>query len=64
MEPRKTEKPVESHGEGQTSPPRQPEQTPPRRFRIIKLEERIAPSNGGHNSHGGARTFCGCGYGI
>jgi hypothetical protein len=41
MEPRKTEKPVESRREGQTSPTRQPERK--RRFQIVKLEERIAP---------------------
>jgi hypothetical protein len=40
MEPRKTEKPVESRSEAQTSLPRQREQ---KRFQIIKLEERIAP---------------------
>jgi len=44
MEPQKSEKPVGSRGDGQTSPPRQPEQK--RRFRIVKLEERIAPNNG------------------
>ncbi len=44
MEPRESEKPVESRDEGQTSPPRQPERK--RRFQIVKLEERIAPSNG------------------
>ena len=47
MEPRKSEMPVEYRGEGQTSPPRQPERK--RRFQIVKLEERIAPcrSQGG-----------------
>ena len=31
----------------------------PRRFRIVKLEERIAP--GGHkNSNGRSHCFCGC----
>jgi hypothetical protein len=45
MEPQKSDKSVESGGEGQTSPPRQPERK--RRFQIVKLEERIAPSNGG-----------------
>jgi hypothetical protein len=44
MEPRKSEEPVESRGKDQTSPPHQPEK--PRRFRIIKLEERIAPGGG------------------
>jgi hypothetical protein len=41
MEPRKIETPVQPRGEGQTSPPRQPERK--RRFQLIKLEERIAP---------------------
>ena len=55
MEPGKTEKPVDSRGEAQTSPLRQPERK--RRFQIIKLEERIAPCNehkytGCCNSHG------------
>jgi hypothetical protein len=44
MEPRTIETPEESRGEGQTSPPRQPERK--RRFQIVKLEERIAPSHG------------------
>jgi hypothetical protein len=52
MEPRKIEKPVESRGEGQTPPPRPPEQAPPKRFRIIKLEERIAPTQGGIGTGG------------
>ena len=41
MEPRQSEKSVESRGEGQASPTRQPERR--RRFQIVKLEERIAP---------------------
>jgi hypothetical protein len=44
MQPLKTEKPVESRGEGQTAPPRPPERK--RRFQLIKLEERIAPGYG------------------
>jgi hypothetical protein len=44
MGPRESDKPLESAGEGQTSPPRQPDRK--RRFRIIKLEERIAPGKG------------------
>jgi hypothetical protein len=48
MEPRKSEKPVESVGEGQTSPPRPPERK--RRFLIVKLEERIAPGQIGNDS--------------
>jgi hypothetical protein len=45
MEPRQIETPVQSRGEAQTAPPRQPERK--RRFQIIKLEERIAPVQGG-----------------
>jgi hypothetical protein len=65
MEPRQFEKPVESRGEGLTSPPHQPEHK--RRFRIVKLEERIAPSQGGNGTNNnclghtflcGGRTFC------
>jgi hypothetical protein len=49
MEPLKLQKPLKSSGEGQPSPPRQQEK--PRRFRIVKLEERIAPKTGGEGSH-------------
>jgi hypothetical protein len=52
MEARTIETPVESRGDGQTSPPRPPERR--RRFQIIKLEERIAPVS---NKTRGA--FCG-----
>ena len=45
MEPGKIETPVQSRGEGQTSPPRQSERK--RRFQIVKLEERIAPRGPG-----------------
>jgi hypothetical protein len=48
MEPRPSEQSVESRGEGPTSPPRPPERK--RRFRIVKLEERIAPKVGGDGS--------------
>ena len=54
MEPRMIEAPVEPRGEPQTSPPRQPERK--RRFRIVKLEERIAPKTGaGGHHHTGIR---------
>jgi hypothetical protein len=53
MEPRQFETPVESRGEGQTSPTREPERK--RRFRIVKLEERIAPGGG----HGNGSNYCG-----
>jgi hypothetical protein len=46
MEPRTSERSVESRGEGQTSPNCQPQRK--RRFQIVKLEERIAPGN--HNT--------------
>jgi hypothetical protein len=59
MEPRQTEKPVESRGEGQTSPLRQPERK--RRFQIVKLEERIAPG-GGHGK--GSDFTCAHMYGC
>jgi hypothetical protein len=55
MEPRKSEKPAESRGKDQTSPPHQSEK--PRRFRITKLEERIAP--GGHNTQA-SRCYSHC----
>jgi hypothetical protein len=55
MEPRKIETPVESRGEGQTSPPRHPERK--RRFQLVKLEDRIAP--GGGNGNG---SNFGCGF--
>ena len=45
MEPRKSEEPLASAGEGRTSPPAKEKK---RRFQIIKLEERIAPG-GGHS---------------
>jgi hypothetical protein len=45
MEPRQFEESLGSRGEGQASPTRQPDRK--RRFRIIKLEERIAPGGGG-----------------
>ena len=53
MEPRQSEKSVESRGEGLASPTRQPERK--RRFQIIKLEERIAPGGG----HGNGSNPCG-----
>jgi len=56
MEPRKIEAPVESRGEGQTSPPRPPERK--RRFQIVKLEERIAPGGTRHQTQ---HPHCGSG---
>ena len=64
MEPRMTEKPVESRGEAQTAPRRQPERK--RRFQIVKLEERIAPGGGhgnGHNTNNGHTCIATCGAG-
>jgi hypothetical protein len=46
MEPRKIETPMQSRGNGPTTPPRQPERT--RRFQIVKLEQRIAPNGKGN----------------
>jgi hypothetical protein len=57
MEPRQSEKSVESRGEGRASPTRQLERR--RRFQIIKLEERIAPGGG----HGKGTASCGYGCG-
>jgi hypothetical protein len=57
MEPRQSEKSVESHGERQASPTHQPERK--RRFQIIKLEERIAPGGGNGN---GSNNGCGHTY--
>ena len=55
MEPRQSEKSVESHGERQASPTHQPERK--RRFQIVKLEERIAPGGGnGMHSNGCGHT--------
>jgi hypothetical protein len=54
MEPRQSEKSVESHGEGQASPTRPPDRKP--RFRIVKLEERIAPGRGGTTNGQGHHT--------
>jgi hypothetical protein len=56
MEPREDEKKAE---EPQTGA-KEAKEVKPRRFRIIKLEERIAPNGGGtNNTH--HRTFCrGC----
>jgi hypothetical protein len=51
MEPRQTETPVQSRGEGQTAPPRPSERK--RRFQIVKLEERIAPGGGHGNGSNG-----------
>jgi hypothetical protein len=54
MEPRKSEKPGQSSGEGQTAPHGQEKRK--RRFQIIKLEERIAPGGGKGN---GSNATCG-----
>jgi hypothetical protein len=55
MEPRKIETPVQSRGEGQTSPPHQPERK--RRFQIVKLEERIAPRGRPTTTHANTNCF-------
>jgi hypothetical protein len=63
MEPRQFERSAESRGEEQVPPDRKPERG--RRFRIVKLEERIAPGGGnghGHTQNGHTcRTTCGVG---
>jgi hypothetical protein len=48
MESRQSERPTEIRGDGQTAPPRTEQRE--RRFRIVKLEERIAPGTP-HNGH-------------
>jgi hypothetical protein len=53
MELRKAEKPLETCSESQTSPCRQPESK--RRFRVVKLEERIAPCS---NRKNGSYFLC------
>jgi hypothetical protein len=57
MEPRKSEKPLESGGRRQAAPARP--HKPKRRFQMIKLEERIAPS-GGHGKTKGEGGSCEC----
>jgi hypothetical protein len=38
------------------SPPAEPPPAPRKRFRIEKIEERIAPNNGGRRSHNGSAS--------
>jgi hypothetical protein len=60
---------MEPHREEQKAPEPSAEQKP-KRFRIVKLEERIAPSKGGNTkncfSFPGHANTCGCnpGYSI
>jgi hypothetical protein len=56
MEPRKIDTPMECQSGSQDSPSRPPERK--RRFQIVKLEERIAPSRGGKGSNNGCNSFC------
>ncbi len=58
MEPRQSEKSLESRSQVQTSPTRQPDRK--RRFRIVKLEERIAPGSPGPAGY--KTAFCSIGY--
>ena len=58
MEPRQSDKSLESRSEVPTSASRQPERK--RRFQIVKLEERIAPG-GGHGN--GSNITCGNKFG-
>ena len=43
-------------------PPTEEKEAKPRRFRIVKLEERIAPTKGGYGTHNDCYTIhrCGC----
>jgi hypothetical protein len=45
---------MEPHREEQKAPPRA--EPKPKRFRIVKLEERIAPSKGGNGTNNGCFT--------
>jgi hypothetical protein len=54
MEPRQLNKPLEDRPEGQGAPAPSAERK--RRFRIVKLEERIAPNNGKHSDLGCGHT--------
>ena len=62
MESRKMETTPESTGEGQAKQPRPPERK--RRFQIVKLEERIAPSWYNMKHYGNGQTqwnlYSGC----
>ena len=58
MEPRKFETPVQSRGDAQTAPARQPDRK--RRFEILRLEERVAPCKGmGGHGHGCTKVCIG-----
>ncbi len=50
---------MEPRREEQQKAPQPGAERKPKRFRIVKLEERIAPSTGGH----GTNHTCGSGYG-
>jgi hypothetical protein len=51
---------MEPHREGQQKG-LEPGATPkPKRFRIVKLEERIAPSKGGHKNTAGCNATLAC----
>jgi hypothetical protein len=59
MESIKLDKLSDPRREGQIAPPRPPERKP--RFQIVKLEERIAPSNPGgaaRSKHGSCFRSC------
>jgi hypothetical protein len=49
---------MEPHREEPTAPTPQPQEKP-RRFRIVKLEERIAPSQGGNGTNHTCNANCG-----
>jgi hypothetical protein len=55
MEPR-------THEPKKEPEPRKEGQEWPRRFQVVKLEERIAPSKGGNGSNNSCYIFCGHKY--
>ena len=54
---------MEPRREEPTAPTPQPKEKP-RRFRIVKLEERIAPSKGGNHTHNGGGCVTLAAYGC
>ena len=51
---------MEPHREEQQKAPPPGAEQKPKRFRIVKLEERIAPSHGGNGGTHGNKDTCGC----
>ncbi len=48
--------------EENVKPPQTGEEPKRKRFRIVKLEGRIAPGKGGNGTHNGCGATVGCGY--